>query len=103
VTFEEQYEHPGSMKWRKGAKKGAKKGGKRERQPRGFTVTLFRVLFRHFFFSISPELQVGPRSFRFPTLFVLLIGKGKKNRAKNEENGKKGEKGWQKGREKGQL
>jgi hypothetical protein len=50
VTFEEQYEYPGSMQWRKGTKKGAKKGGKRERQPGGFTVTLFRVLFRSLFF-----------------------------------------------------
>jgi hypothetical protein len=103
VTFEEQYEHPGCMRWGKGAGGGAKKGAKRERQPGGFTVALFRVLFRSLFFSISPELQVGPRSFRFPTLFVLLIEKGEKNRAKNEKNGKKGEKGWQKGRQKGQL
>jgi hypothetical protein len=66
-------------------------------------LPFFASFFVHFFFSISPELRVGPRSFRFPTLFVLLIGKGKKTRAKNEENGKKGEKGWQKGREKGQL
>jgi hypothetical protein len=57
-------------------------------EPGGFTVARFRVLL--FYFSISPELQVGPRSFRFPTLLVLLIEKGEKNRAKNEENGEKG-------------
>jgi hypothetical protein len=37
-------------------------------------------------------LQVGPRFCWFSTLFVLLIEKGGKNRAKNEENGKMGEK-----------
>jgi hypothetical protein len=48
-------------------------------------------------------LHLGPRFFRCSTLFVLLIEKGKKNRAKNEENDKKGEKGREKGREKGEV
>jgi hypothetical protein len=82
------------MKWGKGCKKGAKKGGKRDPQTRAFTVALFCT----FFFPFPPELRVGPCFFfRFSTLFVLLIEKGEKNCAKNKENGKKGEKGYQKG------
>jgi hypothetical protein len=52
-----------------------------------------------------PELHVGSCLFLFSTIFftLLLIEKGRKNQAKNEENGKKGRKRVEKGREKGQL
>jgi hypothetical protein len=53
-------------------------------------------------FTFAPELHVIHRFFQFSTLFVLLIEKGKKKPpAKNEENGKKGEKGHEKGAKKG--
>jgi hypothetical protein len=75
-----------------------KKGGKRG-QSGAFTPAPFHILFRALFYShFPPELHVGPRFFRCSTLFVLLIEKGKKKkRAKNEENGKKGGKGREKG------
>jgi hypothetical protein len=55
-----------------------------------------------FFFSFPPELHAEP-SFRFSTLFAPLIEKGRKNQAKNKDNGKKGEKGHEKGCGKGLL
>ncbi|KAJ7215624.1 hypothetical protein C8J57DRAFT_1483121 [Mycena rebaudengoi] len=61
--------HPGYMKWEKGAKKVEKEVEKRE---------------------LEPDLHVGPRCSWFSTLFVLLIDKGGKNRAKNEKKGEKG-------------
>jgi hypothetical protein len=81
------------MKGRKGGKKGTKKGGKREPQRGGGLIpTLFCAPFRALLFPFPPELHV-PRFLWCSTLFVLLIEKGGNNRAKNEENGKKGEKG----------
>jgi hypothetical protein len=58
----------------------------------GFTVALFGTLFRAIFFRFPAELHVRPRFCRFSTLFVLLIERGGKDWAKNEENGKKSEK-----------
>jgi hypothetical protein len=82
------------MQWRKGAKKGWKNGV----PARDFTVALFGTLFRALFFPFPVELQLGPRFCWSSTLFVLLTEKGgKKIWAKNGENGKKGEKGCEKG------
>jgi hypothetical protein len=81
------------MKWVKGGKKGTKKSGKRESQTGVFTVALFHTLFSCPFIFISPRIGCRTPFFpRFSTLFVLLIEKGKKTRAKNEENGEKGTK-----------
>jgi hypothetical protein len=76
----------------KGSQKGRKKEWKKGAPARGFTVALFGTLFcALFFFPFPVELEVGPRFCWSSTLFVLLIEKRGKNRAKNEENGKKGE------------
>jgi hypothetical protein len=82
--------------------KGCQKGWKRVSQTGAFTPALFRALVQTLFFAL-PQNCVGPHFFWCSTLFVLLIEKGKKNRAKNEENGKKAEKGLEKGREQGEV
>jgi hypothetical protein len=74
--------------------KGCQKGWKKGPPDQGIHSSPFL----HLFFSISPRIACRTLFFfRFSTLFVLLIEKGEKNCAKNKENGKKGEKGYQKG------
>jgi hypothetical protein len=77
------------MKWRKRGKKEAKKSGKRETQPKVFTVALFRTLSHaplFFFISTRIACRIPFFFFRFFTLFVLLIEKGKKTGQKTVNN-----------------
>jgi hypothetical protein len=56
-----------------------------------------------FFFFISPRIACKAQFFSVFYPFAPLIEKGRKNQAKNKDNGKKGEKGHEKGCGKGLL
>jgi hypothetical protein len=77
---------------KKGSQKGLEKGWKKGAPAGGFTVAILAPFLAPFF-SVSRRIVARTPFLLVFYPFVFLIEKGGKNRAKNEENGKKGEKG----------